>query len=194
MSEPADPCPATKLVQTADAGDQASLEGLIALVYDELKVMARRDLARESPGHTLQTTALVHEAYLKLVDTSVVGERGRAYFFAAASRAMRQVLVEHARRRNAVKRGQGAVPVDLDDVQIGVDAFAMELVDLDDALQRLAELNPRQARVVECRYFGGLNVEETAAALDVSPRTVKYDWALARAWLYDALRNRLGEI
>jgi RNA polymerase sigma factor (TIGR02999 family) len=98
--------------------------------------------------------------------------------------------VDHARRRRASKRGHGVTPEDLDDVELGVDDFTSELLDLDRALERLAELNPRQARVVECRYFGGLSVEETAAALDVSPRTVKYDWALARAWLFDALENR----
>jgi RNA polymerase sigma factor (TIGR02999 family) len=190
MSERGAPSPATGLVRTADAGQPTSLEELVALVYDELKVLARRGLAREAPGHTLQTTALVHEAYLKLVDASAVGERGRAYFFGAASRAMRQVLVDHARRRRASKRGHGVTPEDLDDVELGVDDFTSELLDLDRALERLAELNPRQARVVECRYFGGLSVEETAAALDVSPRTVKYDWALARAWLFDALENR----
>jgi RNA polymerase sigma factor (TIGR02999 family) len=190
MSEPAAPHPATRWVRTADAGEPTSLDGLVELVYEELKVLARRGLAREQDGHTLQTTALVHEAYLKLVDGSAVGKRGRAYFFGAAARAMRQVLVDHARGRNASKRGHGVVPEDLDAVEIGADDFAAGLLDLDRALERLAELNPRQARVVECRYFGGLSVEETAAALDVSSRTVKYDWALARAWLYDALEHR----
>jgi RNA polymerase sigma factor (TIGR02999 family) len=179
----------TSLLRTATSGDRAALDALVEILYDELKHMARRDLARERAGHTLQTTALVHEAWLKLVDSERVGERGRAYFFAAAAQAMRQVLVDHARRRMADKRGGGVVHEELENVQIAVDEFAFELLDLDDALQRLATVSPRQARVVECRYFGGLNVEETAAALDISPRTVKSDWALARAWLYEELRS-----
>jgi RNA polymerase sigma factor (TIGR02999 family) len=185
--DPASTSRLTAFVQTVEADGGASLESLVALVYDELKEMAHRQLAREAPGHTFQTTALVHEAYLKLVDGTQVGARGRAYFFAAAARAMRQVLIDHARRRSTSKRGSGAVPIDVDDVQLAVDEFAVELLDLDGALERLAALNPRQARVVECRYFGGLSVEETATALGVSARTVKSDWALARAWLYDAL-------
>ena len=179
----------TQFVRTADAEEPGSLDELVGLVYDELKAMARRQLARERAGHTLQTTALVHEAYLKLVDGTQVGRRGRAYFFAAAARAMRQVLVDHARRRTAAKRGGGVEPETLDDVQVAVADFAVELMDLDDALERLAAMNPRHARVVEFRYFGGMSVEETADALGVSPRTVKYDWALARAWLYDTLRG-----
>lgn len=178
------------LVRTGDSGEPVPVDRLVGLVYDELRQMAHRQLRREAVGHTLQTTALVHEAYVKLVEADDVGRRGRSYFFGAAARAMRQVLVDHARRRTAAKRGGDAARVDLDDVQLAVDAFAVELLDLDDALERLAELNPRQARVVECRYFGGLTVRETAEALDVSPRTVKYDWALARAWLYDTLEGR----
>jgi RNA polymerase sigma factor (TIGR02999 family) len=181
----------TQCVRTADADTPASLDDLVALVYDELKAMAHRQLARERSGaHTLQTTELVHEAYAKLVDGTQVGRRGRAYFFAAAACAMRQVLVDHARRRTAGKRGGGAAHSVLDDLQLAVDDFAVELVELDDALDRLAELNARHAQVVECRYFGGMSVEETAEALAVSPRTVKYDWALARAWLYDRLRGK----
>jgi RNA polymerase sigma factor (TIGR02999 family) len=126
---------------------------------------------------------------MKLVDSTQVGRRGRAYFFGAAARAMRQVLVEHARRRAAVKRGRGPSPVPLDAVALEVDAFAVELLDLDRAIDELAHQNSRQARVVECRYFAGMSVPETAAALDVSARTVKADWALARAWLYDRLHG-----
>jgi RNA polymerase sigma-70 factor, ECF subfamily len=184
---------ATFLLQGAEPGEAGALEELLPLVYDELRAMARRQLAREPDGHTLQTTALVHEAYLKLVDRSRVSERGRAYFFAAAARAMRQVLVDHARRRRALKRG-GAGAVEVAAPASDADAFAAEVLDLDRALNLLAELNPRHAQVVECRYFGGLSVTETAAALGISPRTVKYDWALARAWLYDALVGRHGEV
>jgi RNA polymerase sigma-70 factor, ECF subfamily len=178
---------ATALLATADSGDGAALERLVPLLYDELRAMAHRQLVRERRNDTLQTTALVHEAYLKLVDDTRVTRRGRAYFFAAAARAMRQVLVDYARRRNAEKRGGGARLLSLDEDQVAVDEFAGELLDLDRALAQLAELNPRHARVVECRFFAGMSVEETAEALDLSPRTVKYDWALARAWLFDAL-------
>jgi RNA polymerase sigma-70 factor, ECF subfamily len=178
---------ATMLLVTADSGGGSGLERLVPLLYDELRAMAHRQLGRERRHSTLQTTALVHEAYLKLVDDTKVTSRGRAYFFAAAARAMRQVLIDQARRRNAEKRGGGVQALSLDEELIAVDEFAVELMDLDRALEQLAALNPRHARVVECRYFAGMSVEETAAALDVSPRTVKYDWALARAWLYDAL-------
>jgi RNA polymerase sigma factor (TIGR02999 family) len=131
----------------------------------------------------------VHEAYLKLVDQTQVPLKSRGYFFAAAARAMRQVLVDAARRRGRLKRGGGEVPLDLEDFQVSVDDFAAEMRDLDEALGRLAGLFPRQARVVECRFFGGLSVEETAEALELAPRTVKRDWSLARAWLYRELRR-----
>jgi RNA polymerase sigma factor (TIGR02999 family) len=162
---------------------------LLPLVYDELRQMARRQLARERRQRTLSTTGLVHEAYLKLVDQAQATLKDRAYFFAAAARAMRQVLVDAARRRNRIKRGSGETPLDLRDSRIAVDDFAAELRDLDDALTRLATLFPRQARVVECRFFGGLSVEETAEALELAPRTVKRDWSLARAWLFRELRG-----
>jgi RNA polymerase sigma-70 factor, ECF subfamily len=177
----------TTLIVTADSGDGSALERLVPLLYDELRAMAHRQLGRERRDHTLQTTALVHEAYLRMVDDTRVTRRGRAYFFAAAARAMRQVLIDYARRLTAEKRGGGVQMLSLDEEQIAVEEFAAELLDLDQALEQLAVLNPRHARVVECRYFAGMSVDETAAALDVSPRTVKYDWALARAWLYDAL-------
>jgi RNA polymerase sigma-70 factor, ECF subfamily len=180
---------ATTLLDTAGAADAPELESLVPLIYDELRVMAQRQLARESRNVTLQTTELVHEAYVRLVDDTRVTRRGRAYFFGAAARAMRQVLIESARRRGAAKRGGGAPLVTLDDELAGVDAYAAELLDLDRALGELERESPRQARVVECRYFGGLSVEETAESLGVSPRTVKSDWAMARAWLYAALQG-----
>lgn len=180
----------TALLAIAERGDAESLERLVPLIYGELRAMAHRQLVHEGAHYTLQTTALVHEAYLKLVDDTRVVRRGRAYFFGAAARAMRQVLVDRARMRQAQKRGGGQELLSLtDNVGGGVDEFAAELIDLDGALERLAELNPRCVRVVECRFFAGLSVEETAEALDISPRTVKYDWALARAWLQDALRG-----
>ena len=180
----------TILLQSADLDDAETVTGLVPMIYDELRAMAHRQLAREGLEQTLQTTELVHEAYLRLVDDRYVTRRGRAYFFAAASHAMRRVLVDRARRRSAYKRGGGyCTTFALDETSVAVDAFAEELLDLDDALERLAALDPRQARVVECRYFGGLDVEETAVALGVSPRTVKSDWALARAWLYGELRD-----
>ncbi len=178
---------ATTLLETAERGDESTLDRLVPLIYDELREMAHRQLARERRDLTLQTTALVHEAYLKLVDDTRVTHRGRAYFFAAAARAMRQILVDRARRRNAAKRGGGAEMVTLEEEDASVDAYAVELLDLDDALERLAERSPRQVRVVECRFFAGMSVEETAEVLGVSPRTVESDWAMARAWLFQAL-------
>jgi RNA polymerase sigma-70 factor, ECF subfamily len=180
---------ATATLASASTADSPALERLVPLVYEELREMAQRQLGREHGNVTIQTTELVHEAYLRLVDHDRVTRQGRAYFFGAAARAMRQVLIEAARRRGAQKRGGGEAPVTLDDALTAVDAYASELLDLDRALGELEKVSPRQARVVECRYFGGLSVEETAAALDVSPRSVKGDWALARAWLYAALRE-----
>jgi RNA polymerase sigma factor (TIGR02999 family) len=177
------------LLRLAESGDAQSVDHLVPLLYEELKRVAHRQLRREQSGQTLRTTDLVHEAYLRLVDQTQVTGRGRAYFFAAAARAMRHVLIDRARRRGAAKRGDGQADLDIDDTTIAVDAFAESLVDLDEALDGLAQLSPRQARVVECRYFGGMSVEETAEALAISPRTVKYDWALARAWLYSMLRQ-----
>jgi RNA polymerase sigma factor (TIGR02999 family) len=181
----------------------ASSEALFALVYDELHLMAHRQLAREPAGHTLRTTALVHEAYLRLVDDARVGSKGRAYFFGAVARAMRQVLVDHARRRSASKRGGGLGPMELADGTlaaaeaansgVAVDALAEELIDLDRALEQLGNVDPRRARVVECRFFAGLDVAETAAVLGVSERTVKADWAFARAWLRRTLDSGGGD-
>lgn len=178
----------TSLLETADTAGSLEIDRLVPVIYEELRVMAQRQLARERRQATLQTTELVHEAYLRLVDDERVTRRGRAYFFGAAARAMRRVLVESARRRGAAKRGGGGELVTLEDDTVAIDAYAAELLDLDRALDALERANPRHARVVECRYFGGLSVEETAQALDVSARTVKADWALARAWLYATLR------
>lgn len=180
------------LLNGADSGESPALDELVPLVFGELREMARRQLAREHRNVTLQTTALVHEAYLRLVDDARVTSRGRAYFFAAAARAMRQVLVDAARRRKAAKHGGGATFVTLGDESGGIDAYASELLDLDRALEDLGRRNPRHMQVVECRFFGGMSVEETAAALGVSERTVKADWAFARAWLHRALSGAEG--
>lgn len=177
----------TDLIETAGTGDATALDQLFPRVYDELRALARRRLADEQRHDSLQTTALVHEVYLRLVDDARVTQRGRAYFFAAVSRAMRQILVDRARQRLAVKRGEGVALVSLGEDQAAVDAYATELVELDDALDRLAEHSPRHARVIELRYFAGLTVQQTADVLGVSPRTVKSDWAMARAWLFSEL-------
>ena len=189
---PSDPATSpTALLLAAEAASDGgdTMSRLLPLIYDELRDMAHRQLARERPGHTLHTTALVHEAYLRLVDQTQVTGRGRAYFFGAAARAMRRILVDHARRRNADKRGGGQPDLRLDEQAGRIDAFAADLLDLDRALDQLGRLSERQARVVECRFFGGLSIHETADALDVSPRTVRYDWTLARAWLYQTLKE-----
>ncbi|TVP48498.1 MAG: RNA polymerase subunit sigma [Gemmatimonadales bacterium] len=162
----------------------------VALFYDELRVLAHRQRTREGIHATLHTTELVHEAYLRLAGDERIVAKGRAYFFGAAARAMRRVLVDAARRRGAAKRGSDPVQVTLGNVVIPMDGHAADLLDLDRALSALEEEHPRLARVVELRFFGGLSVDETAESLDVSPRTVKGDWALARAWLHEALEER----
>ena len=189
MSVVSAPAHTASLLSLSESAGTESLDRLIPLLYEELKRVAHRQLRREAPEQTLHTTDLVHEAYLRLVDQKQVTQRGRAYFFATAARAMRQVLIDRGRRRRAAKRGGGQCDVDVDAAVIAVDTFAEGLLDLDAALEELARLSPRQARVLECRYFGGLSVEDTAAALQISARTVKYDWALARAWLYGVLRE-----
>ena len=180
---------AVQLLRTAESGTAAPLDDLVPLIYDELRAIAHRQLVGDPRNDGIQTTELVHETYLKLVGDARVTQRGRAYFFGAAARAMRQVLVDAARKRHTVKRGGEVSMVTLDDDATAITEYGDDLLDLNDALLELEKHNPRQARVVECRYFGGLGVEETAAALDVSARTVKSDWALAKAWLFDELRS-----
>ena len=178
----------TALLSTYDPGKPPSVDELFPVIYDELRRMAHRELAKLG-GSTIPTTALVHEAYLKLVDDTKVSSNGRAYFFASAARAMRHVLVDRARHRNSKKRGSGKANLNINDVEIAVDDFASELLDLDEMLTKLAKKNARQARIVECRFFGGMTVEETAEALGVGVRTVGSDWALARSWLYRRLKE-----
>jgi RNA polymerase sigma factor (TIGR02999 family) len=165
------------------------LDRLFPLVYGELRLMARRHLVDERGNHTLSPTALIHEAYLRLVDQTWASAEGRGYFFGAASRAMRQILVEHARRRVRKKRGGKEQAIPLEEHHLTVDGFDAELMAMDDALRELEGIVPRVAQVVEYRFFGGLSVEETAEALGISARTVKRDWMLAKAWLYRKLRG-----
>lgn len=166
------------------AGHEADAARLFAIVYDELRRLAAAALRRERADHTLQPTALVHEAFLRLVDVPEDRWNDRGHFIALAARAMRRVLVDHARGRNALKRGNAEVRVPFEDVDIAAgEPGDVDLVALDDVLERLAALDARQARIVELRFFGGLTVEETAALIGSSPRTVKRDWQMARAWL-----------
>lgn len=173
----------TRLLIAWNRGDTNARDELAPLIYDELRRLARGYLRHERPGHTLQPTALVHEAFLRLIDQSQVNWQNRAHFFGAAARLMRQILINHAEARRAAKRGGAAERVPLD----GVDRFAaapeIDLAALDEALRRLERLDPQQGRIVELRYFGGLTVEEIAEVIGVSPATVKRDWSLARAWL-----------
>jgi RNA polymerase sigma factor (TIGR02999 family) len=165
-------------------GDRSALDKLIPHVYQELRYLARRQMRREHPGHTLQTTALVNEAYLRLVQQRNGGWQHRSQFFAVAASLMRRILVDHARRHRYQKRGGGAVRIAIEDVAILSPARPDDIVALDDALQRLARQDQRKSTVVELRYFGGMTIDEIAQHLSVSPITVKRDWALAKAWLY----------
>lgn len=177
----------TQLLRAHAEGDVAAIELLLPRVYDELRRMARGRLRRERPDHTLAPTDLVHEAFLKLVPLERVEWRSRAHFFAIASRAMRNVLIDHAVRRSAVKRGGGAQAVTLEEAAGSTEQSLDDLVALGHALNRLEQLDARQARVVECRFFGGLSLDETAEALQISPATVSRDWTFARAWLHREL-------
>jgi RNA polymerase sigma factor (TIGR02999 family) len=174
----------TDLLQAWAAGDEGALDALLPLVYDDLRRQARRYMRAQPSGHTLQTTALVHEAYLRLFGQSAVEWKGRAHFFGVAAKAMRSILVDHARARIAAKRGGASRAVTLEDAggiagpQVGVDVLALH-----DALERLAEVDGRKSQLVELRYFGGLGIDEAAAVLGVSPATVKREWTTARAWL-----------
>ena len=173
----------TQLLRAWANGDQEALEKLTPRVYNELRRIARHFMRDEQPGRTLQTTALVHEAYLKLIDVTNVDWQHRAHFFAVAAQVMRRILLDRARRRVAAKRGGAAVRLNLDEVANVGESRAREIIRLDDALNALAKIDPRKAQVIEFRFFAGLSVKETAAVLNVSPDTVLRDWRLARAWL-----------
>jgi RNA polymerase sigma factor (TIGR02999 family) len=174
---------ATEILLASGNGNREALNELVPLVYDELRAIARRRLRKERADHTLDTVALVNEAYLKLFQLDRIQWKSRAHFLAIAARAMRHILVDHARRRKRARRGGGAAHVPLElagDLPV---VQADRIVALDEALGRLAAVNPRHAQVVECRFFGAMTIEETAAALDISPATAKRDWNLLRSWL-----------
>jgi RNA polymerase sigma factor (TIGR02999 family) len=179
----------TRLLREWSDGDSAALERLMPLVHGELHRLARRYMRRERSGHTLQTTAVVNEAYLRLVDQQRADWRSRAHFFAVSAQAMRHILVDYARRKYSGKRGGAARRVTLDDVALASTERAGELVALDQALQGLAEIHPRRCKVVELRYFAGLNNREAAEVLGTSEATIERDWRFARAWLYRELQG-----
>jgi len=182
----------TQLLRAYDAGDRSAFDRMVPLVYDELRRLARRHLRRGPRGQTLNTTGLVHEAYLKMAGSPALRLRDRGHLMAVTACAMRQVMVSRARARLADKRGGGVVPVELDEGQVGLEPAAEWLIDLDRALAGLRAHDERLAQVFECRYFAGLSEEETAEALATSLRTVQRGWTRARAWLRDALRSGVG--
>jgi RNA polymerase sigma factor (TIGR02999 family) len=183
--------PVTELLVKWREGDPKALEALVPLVYKELRVIARRCLQRERSGHTLQSTALVHEAYLRLVDRAPLDAQNRAHFAAVAARLMREILVDYARARRAVKRGADC-RVELDEALAIPKKQGTDVLALDDALTDLAVMDEQQSRIVELRFFGGLTIEETACVLGISPATVKRDWNVAKAWLSRAMRRGRG--
>jgi len=180
--------PVTQLLIAYSNGNRAALDQLLPMVYRELRRIAELRMRRERPDHTLNATALVHEAYIKLMDQGDVSWQNRAHFFAISSRLMRQILIDYARKHNAEKRGGGTPDTLLEGKEISLGERADELIALDEALEQLATFDERLARVVEYRFFGGLTIEETATVLDVSPMTVKRDWRKAKAWLYRELK------
>jgi len=179
----------TQLLIDWSHGDKAALERLLPLVDEELHRLAHRYMNRERAGHTLQTTALVNEAFLRLINRSKVDWQNRAHFFGLAAQLMRGILVDHARSHACTKRGGGAYKLELDETMLVSQQKASEVLALDDALKELALIDPQQGQIVELRFFGGLTVEETAEVLHISPATVKREWSTAKAWLYRELRN-----
>lgn len=178
------------LLASLSEGNQAAADKLLPVLYQELKGIANQHMRNERADHTLQATALVHEAFLKLVDQNRVQWQGKAHFCAVASNIMRRILVDHARTKNAAKRGKGAQRITLEEGLVAGDPQSnVDLVELDELLTELATLNPRHAKIIEMRYFAGMTVEETAAALDVSVSTVKGDWRMAKAWLTSRMES-----
>ncbi|SRR6266480_2751141 len=184
----------TALLSELTRGNHDAAEKLVPLVYQELKRLARFYMRRERPDHTLQTTALVHEAYLRLVGQQAAKWQSRAHFFGIAAMLMRRILIDHARGRLREKRGGVKEVLPLDGALVFSPERSAELVRLDEALERLATIDPRQSRIVELRFFGGLSVQQTSAILGVSPKTVKRDWAVAKAWLHGELRHHDGDV
>ena len=184
MSEQQPDASVTELLVKARSGDEAALANVFPLIYEELHRLAQHQLQREPDGHTLSPTALVHEAYMRLIDYSRMQWTGRAHFMAVAATAMRRILVDHARSHRSVKRGGTLRRVPLESVELGTEDRAELLIAVDDALGKLKEVDGRQARIVECRFFGGMTEEETAEALGIGLRTAKRDWAKAKSWLH----------
>ena len=182
------PHPITQLLKAWSNGDQSARDQVMLLVYEELRRMAHQYMRKERPGHTLQTSALVHEAYVRLVDQTDVQWQNRAHFYGIAAQMMRRILVDHARARHYAKRGGDARPVSLDEGAIVSEERTAEVVALDEALAGLAAVDQRKSQIVELRFFGGLSIEETAEVLAVSPGTIMRDWTLAKAWLRREMR------
>jgi RNA polymerase sigma-70 factor, ECF subfamily len=183
---------AAQLLESATAGDRQALDALMPIVYDELRRLAARYLARERPGQTIQATALVHEAYLRLFRDKGLHWQNRPHFLAIAAQSMRHILVERARARRSYKRGGDRERITLEAELAGTPAQSLDIIALDQALERLAALDQQHARIVELRFFAGLTVEETADMIGVSPATVKRDWAIARAWLYREMNRQVS--
>jgi RNA polymerase sigma factor (TIGR02999 family) len=194
MSDHAASAEVTALLTQLVDGDPQAASRLVPLVYGELRQIAARFMRRERVDHTLQTTALVHEAYLKLVEQTPASWQNRAHFFAIAAQVMRHILIDHARGHAREKRGGGQPVIQFDEGLVFSPEQSSELLEVDAALQRLTELDPRQGKIVELRFFGGLTVDETAAVLGISPKTVKRDWSVAKAWLHGELRQSHGNV
>jgi len=180
----------TQLLKDWNGGDEAAADRLMPLVHEELRRLAHQYMRREKPGHTLQTSALVNEAYVRLVDQSKIQWESRAHFFGIAARLMRQILVDQARRKNFAKRGGGAIRVSLDSANAIAQEQSANVMALDEALKTLEQTDPRKSQIVELRFFGGMSIEETAEALKISPGTVMREWTFARAWL----RNEMSRV
>ena len=189
MDTPSSQGEITELLRNWRGGDKAAMDKLLPIVYDELRRLAASFFRRERLNHTLQATALVHEAYLRLVDQSCAGWENRAHFFGSAAQLMRQILVDHARSHNAAKRGGGEIKVSLAEDMVLAGPRELDLIALDVALDELAVLDEQQSRIVEMRFFGGLSIEETAEVMAISPATVKREWMTARRWLQRELAN-----